>query len=72
MLKKIIPILLSTTLLFTGCSNGNINQNSEKENIKLTYSNLIDDKTQNDIKNILIENKIDKKTSDYFIKLGRA
>ena len=57
MLKKIIPILLSTTLLFTGCSNGNINQNSEnseKENIKLTYSNLIDDKTQNDIKNILI------------------
>ena len=72
MLKKIIPILLSTTLLFTGCSNGNINQNSEKENIKLTYSNLIDDKTQNDIKNILIENKIDKKTSDYFIKLVRA
>ena len=72
MLKKIIPILLSTTLLFTGCSNSNINQNSEKENIKLTYSNLIDDKTQNDIKNILIENKIDKKTSDYFIKLVRA
>ena len=72
MLKKIIPILLSTTLLFTGCSNGNINQNSEKENIKLTYSNLIDDKTQNDIKNILIDNKIDKKTSDYFIKLVRA
>ena len=72
MLKKIIPILLSTTLLFTGCSNGNINQNSEKENMKLTYSNLIDDKTQNDIKNILIENKIDKKTSDYFIKLVRA
>ena len=72
MLKKIIPILLSTTLVFTGCSNGNINQNSKKENIKLTYSNLIDDKTQNDVKNILIENKIDKKTSDYFIKLVRA
>ena len=33
---------------------------------------MIDDKTQNDIKNILIENKIDKKTSDYFIKLVRA
>lgn len=71
MLKKIILILLSTTLLFTGCSNNNINQNNNKESIKLTYSNLIDDKTQNDIKNILIENKIDKKTSNYFIKLVR-
>lgn len=36
MLKKIIPILLSTTLLFTGCSNGNINQNSDKKKYK-TY-----------------------------------
>ena len=71
MLKKIITILLTTTLLFTGCSKGNINQNNNREIIKLTYSNLIDDKTQNDIKNILIENKIDKKTSDYFIKLVR-
>lgn len=32
MFKKIIPILLSTTLLFTGCSNGNINQNDELMN----------------------------------------
>lgn len=69
MIKRIIPVILSAVLLVTGCTNNNTNQEDNVEDAKLTYSNLIDDKTQDEIKNILLENKIDEKQADYFIKL---
>lgn len=69
MIKRIIPIILSGVLMLTGCSNSNTDNVNKTDNTELTYSNLIDEKTQNEIRNILIENKIDKKQADYFIKL---
>lgn len=69
MIKRIIPVILSATLLMTGCTNTKSETNDNIESTKLTYSNLIDEKTQNEIRDILIENKIDKKQADYFIKL---
>ena len=69
MIKRIIPVILSATLLMTGCTNTKSKTNDNIESTKLTYSNLIDKKTQNEIRDILIENKIDKKQVDYFIKL---
>ena len=69
MIKRIIPVMLSAILLVTGCANNNIGKTDKIEGSKLTYSNLIDDKTQNEIKNILIENKIEEKQAKYFIKV---
>lgn len=69
MIKRIIPVMLSAILLITGCANTKSETKDTKELTKLTYSNLIDEKTQNEIRDILIENKIDKKQADYFIKL---
>lgn len=69
MIKRIIPVMLSAILLMTGCANTKSETKDTKELTKLTYSNLIDEKTQNEIRDILIENKIDKKQADYFIKL---
>ncbi|WP_195938560.1 DUF4300 family protein [Romboutsia sp. 1001713B170131_170501_G6] len=69
MIKRIIPVILSATLLMTGCTNTKSETSDTIESTKLTYSNLIDEKTQNEIRDILIENKIDKKQADYFIKL---
>ncbi|WP_042276091.1 DUF4300 family protein [[Clostridium] dakarense] len=72
MIKRIIPVMLSAVLLVTGCANNNIGETDKAEGSKLTYSNLIDDKTQNEIKNILIENKIDEKQAGYFVKLVQS
>lgn len=69
MIKRIIPVIIVGVLIFTGCSNTNIDKNDMEENKKLTYSNLIDKKTQNKINYALVNNKIDKKQADYFIKL---
>ncbi|WP_297133188.1 DUF4300 family protein [Terrisporobacter sp.] len=69
MIKRIIPLILSGILLMTGCTNNKTETNETVESTKLTYSNLVDEKTQNEIRDILIENKIDKKQADYFIKL---
>ncbi|GAA0864871.1 DUF4300 family protein [Paraclostridium tenue] len=69
MIKRIIPVMLSAILLMTGCTKTKSETKDTKESTKLTYSNLIDEKTQNEIRDILIENKIDKKEVDYFIKL---
>lgn len=66
MIKKIIPIALSFMVIFTGCTN---DTNDNKESIKLTYSNLLDDETQTEIKKVLIDKGINKSTSEYFIKL---
>lgn len=66
MIKKIIPIALSFMVIFTGCAN---DTNDNKESIKLTYSNLLDDETQTEIKKVLIDKGIKKSTSEYFIKL---
>jgi hypothetical protein len=67
MIKKIVPIMLSGVVLFTGCSNKNIDENDDKESTKLTYSNLVYEKAQNEIRDILVENKIEKNQADYFI-----
>lgn len=67
--RKIMPIVISGILLLTGCSNIKIEDNDKVINKQLVYSNLIDGKTQDKIKKILIENKIDKKQADYFIEL---
>ena len=72
MIKRIIPVMLSAILLITGCANTKSETKDTKELTKLTYSNLIDEKTQNEIRDILIENKIDKKQADYFIKLVQS
>ena len=69
MIKRIIPLILSGILLMTGCTNNKTETNETVESTKLTYSNLVDEKTQNEIRDILIENKIDKKQANYFIKL---
>lgn len=39
-----------------------------KDNNRLVYSNMIDKKTQNQVKNVLEENRVDKKNIDIFIK----
>lgn len=69
MIKRITSVILSSILLMTGCTNNKSVTNETIEQTKLTYSNLIDEKTQNEIRDILIENKIDKKQADYFIEL---
>lgn len=69
MIKRITSVILSSILLMTGCTNNKSVTNETIEQTKLTYSNLIDEKTQNEIRDILIENKIDKKQVDYFIEL---
>lgn len=74
MIKQIIAIGISAVLIMTGCSsknisNNNSNNNNNKKEPNLIYSNLIDKKTQNEVRDILIENKIDKKQADYLIKL---
>ncbi len=69
MIKKIIPIVLSFMVIFTGCANDTNENNDNKVSIKLTYSNLLDDETQTEIKKVLIDKGINKSTSEYFIKL---
>lgn len=43
-----------------------------KDNNRLVYSNMIDKKTQNQVKNVLEENRVDKKDIDIFIKSVRS
>ncbi|MGX9755037.1 DUF4300 family protein [Clostridioides difficile] len=43
-----------------------------KDNKRLVYSNMIDKKTQNQVKNILGENRVNKKDIDIFIKAIRS
>lgn len=43
-----------------------------KDNSRLVYSNIIDRKTQNQVKNVLEKNKINKKDIDIFIKSVRS
>ncbi|UWD48384.1 DUF4300 family protein [Clostridioides difficile] len=43
-----------------------------KDNKRLVYSNMIDKKTQNQVKNILEENRVNKKDIDIFIKSIRS
>ncbi|MCC0644833.1 MULTISPECIES: DUF4300 family protein [unclassified Clostridioides] len=43
-----------------------------KDNNRLVYSNMIDKKTQNQVKNVLEENRVDKKNIDIFIKSVRS
>ncbi|MDB0438778.1 DUF4300 family protein [Clostridioides difficile] len=43
-----------------------------KDNKKLVYSNMLDKKTQNQVKNILEENRVNKKDIDIFIKSIRS
>ncbi|EPZ55581.1 hypothetical protein H477_2940 [[Clostridium] sordellii ATCC 9714] len=69
MIRKILPLIISGALILTGCSKTKEEKIEKEENKKLTYSNLIDDKTQNEIKDILIESKIDKVQSQYFIDI---
>lgn len=69
MIRKILPLIISGALILTGCSKTKEEKIEKEENKKLTYSNLIDDKTQNEIKDILIESKIDKAQSQYFIDI---
>lgn len=69
MTKKLIPILLLVIMLITGCSNSSGSDNKNINVKNLTYSNLIDEDTQNEVKNILIENNITKEQADYFIEL---
>lgn len=67
MKKRIICGMLSAALLVTGCTNSSTGNNDKPNKVELAYSNLIDEKTQNEVKDILIENKIDKKQVEYFI-----
>lgn len=73
MIKRIIPIALSLVLFMSGCSSTKKDNNNvaEKEEVtySLTYSNLIDNETKDEVKNTLIQNKIDEKQADQFIKL---
>ena len=69
MIRKILPLIISGALILTGCSKTKEEKIEKEENKKLTYSNVIDDKTQNEIKDILIESKIDKAQSQYFIDI---
>lgn len=68
MIKRLIPIALSAMIIMTGCSSSNNGSNSTKKE-SLIYSNLIDEETQNEVRDILINNKIDKKQADDFINL---
>lgn len=69
--KKITTLITIGALSLTACSKKDV---TDKEDIttnknSLIYSNLIDDKTQEEVKNILIENKIKKEDAQYFIEL---
>ncbi|CEP80624.1 hypothetical protein QJR30_09060 [Paraclostridium sordellii] len=55
MTKRIIPVILSAILLMIVCTNTKSETNYTIELTKLTYSNLIDKKTQNEVRDILIE-----------------
>lgn len=68
MIKRLIPIALSAMIIMTGCSSSNNGSNSTKKE-SLIYSNLIDEETQNEVRDILINNKIDKEQADSFINL---
>lgn len=68
MIKRLIPIALSAMIIMTGCSSSNNGSNSTKKE-SLIYSNLIDEETQNEVRDILINNKIDKEQADGFINL---
>ncbi len=57
-----VVLVLSSILTIFAYSNIKYNNN------KLIYSNMIDKKTQNSVKEILKENKINEKDIDTFIK----
>ncbi|HAT4809272.1 TPA: DUF4300 family protein, partial [Clostridioides difficile] len=69
MKKRLIIMILSVVLVLSSIltifAYSNIKYNN---NNKLIYSNMIDKKTQNSVKEILKENKINEKDIDTFIK----
>lgn len=69
-MKKSIVVLIMIGILFlTACSKGQVISDESIEKDSLIYSNLIDDKTQQQVKNILIENEIKNQDVQYFIEL---
>lgn len=52
MIKKLLTFILTTCMAFglSGCQSRNV-----------TYSNLVDEKTRNEVADLLIENKLSKK-----------
>ena len=72
MIRKILPLILSTILIITGCSDTKYTEDNKEDIInesKLTYSNLIDNKTQNEINNILVNNNISNSQVDNFLDI---
>lgn len=68
-MKKIIMVAVLSIALLTGCSTKDEGSSEKPKDTKLTYSNLVDEKTQNEVNKILKENKIDEKEVDNFIKM---
>ncbi|MBY2475516.1 DUF4300 family protein [Clostridioides difficile] len=66
MKKKLSIVILSIALVLSSILT--IFAYSAVKNNKLIYSNMIDKKTQNDVKKVLEKNKVDKKDVDTFIK----
>lgn len=66
MKKKLSIVILSIALVLSSILT--IFAYSAVKNNKLIYSNMIDKKTQNDVKKVLEKNKVDKKDVDAFIK----
>lgn len=64
MVKPIVIGTVLATLLVGGCSMNNSNEASESQNnsetttVKLTYSNIMDTQTQNELKDLLQQNNV--------------
>ncbi|EGT5271076.1 DUF4300 family protein [Clostridioides difficile] len=68
MKKRLIIMILSVVLVLSSILTIFAYSNIKYNNNKLIYSNMIDKKTQNSVKEILKENKINEKDIDTFIK----
>lgn len=68
-MKRSVSIIIASLLIFTGCEKISDDNNKNENKTQLTYSNLVDSKTQDEIKKVLVENKISEEQADYFIKL---
>lgn len=78
MKKFILASILVTISLFTSCSNPN-NDTTNQNEVQLNYSNLVDEKTQSEVFDILKDSTIKdenindflKKVNDYNKKVGK-
>ncbi len=72
MKNLLLPVLLTSTMLFTGCSNSTIEKETEsavqEAALSYEYSNLVDENTQNRVLDLMKTRGLDGRTIDWFMK----